>query len=85
MEYCYSVVKNEIMNLAEKQMELEKITLGEETQTQRNKCLTFSLFGEPRAPRPKSSAVSKYPGVNHRNQGRKQQDNHRQDRSVGER
>lgn len=45
MEYYLAVNKNEIMNFAGKSLELEKITLSEIIQTEKEECQMFSLIG----------------------------------------
>ena len=45
MKYYSAIKNNDIMKFAGKWMELEKITLSEVTQTQKNKDGTCSLIG----------------------------------------
>jgi hypothetical protein len=44
MEFYSATKKNEILSLADKQMELENIILSEVRQTQKAKSLMFSLI-----------------------------------------
>lgn len=44
VEYYLAVNKNEIMNFADKSMELEKITLSEIIQTEKEECQMFSYW-----------------------------------------
>lgn len=45
MKYHSAGKKSKIMTRTDKRMELENTLLREETQTQRDKCLMFSLDG----------------------------------------